>query len=134
MFFAYTGYARIATLGGEVEDPRRTVPRAMGWTVGIAVALYVAVAFAAVGLVGADGLSGTGAPLRHAAEAAGLPFLPLLIGAAALSAMLGALLSQILGLSRMVFAMARRGDLPVALGLVDGRSAVPVRAVLFVGR
>jgi basic amino acid/polyamine antiporter, APA family len=133
LFFAYTGYARIATLGEEVHDPRRTIPRAVIITIVGAIALYSAVALVAVGAAGSAALAATPAPLLVAAEQTGVAWLPLVLAVGGLTAMLGVILSQVLGLSRMVFAMSRRGDLPSSLALVNGRTGVPERAVLAVG-
>jgi APA family basic amino acid/polyamine antiporter len=133
LFFAYTGYARIATLAEEVHDPRRTIPRAIIITIGGAVLLYAAVALVAVGVVGAPALAATTAPLRVVATASGVPGMATIVAIAAVTAMLGVMLSQIVGLSRMVFAMARRGDLPGWLADVHPRYQVPGRAVLAVG-
>ncbi|HYJ80624.1 MAG TPA: APC family permease [Longimicrobiaceae bacterium] len=133
LFFAYTGYARVATLGEEVRDPRRTIPRAILVTVAGVSLLYLAVAVAAVGAGGAARMAGTAAPLAEVAGAVGPRWLEAVVSAGAVCAMLGVLLSQLLGLSRMVFAMARGGDLPEALARVDGRSGAPLRAVLLVG-
>ncbi len=133
LFFAYTGYARIATLGEEVQDPASTIPRAILITIGGAILLYAAVAIVAVGISGAERLSSTGAPLAIVSNDTGLPWLQLVVYAGALAAMLGVILSQILGLSRMVFAMARRGDLPRSLSTVHSRYGVPWRAVLATG-
>jgi APA family basic amino acid/polyamine antiporter len=133
LFFAYTGYARIATLGEEVREPRATIPRAVLITIGVAILLYLAVAAVAVGASGAPALAATSAPLQRAAERAGSSWLPLVVSVGGVTAMLGVILSQILGLSRMVFAMARRGDLPAALAHVHPRHGAPDRAVLLVG-
>ena len=133
LFFAYTGYARVATLGEEVREPRRTIPRAILITVAGTSVLYAAVMAAAVGGAGTDALAGSGAPLAAASEAMGAPWLAAVVSGGAVCAMLGVLLSQLLGLSRMVFAMARRGDLPSVFSAVDGRTGAPRRAVLLVG-
>jgi APA family basic amino acid/polyamine antiporter len=133
LFFAYTGYARVATLGEEVRDPRRTIPRAIVITVAGVSVLYLLVTAAAVGGVGAAVLARTDAPLAEAARAMGMPALETAVSAGAVCAMLGVLLSQLLGLSRMAFAMARRGDLPRPLAAVDATSGAPVRAVMLVG-
>lgn len=133
LFFAYTGYARIATLGEEVRDPRRTIPRAVLITIGSAIVLYFAVAVVAVGVAGAPALAATAAPLQVAAQAAGRPWLAIAVSLGGLTAMLGVILSQLLGLSRMVFAMARRGDLPAPFRHVHARHGTPDRAVLAVG-
>jgi basic amino acid/polyamine antiporter, APA family len=133
LFFAYTGYARIATLAEEVVEPRRTIPRATIITIAGAVFLYFAVAFVAVGAVGAPALAGSGAPLRIAADAFPLPWVATVVSVGGVTAMLGVILSQLLGLSRMSFAMARRRDLPAFLESVHPQYGVPGRAVLAIG-
>lgn len=133
LFFAYTGYARIATLAEEVRDPRRTIPRATIITITGAVLLYLAVAAVAVGAVGAAALASTGAPLRVAAESFRFPWVATMVSVAGVTAMLGVILSQLLGLSRMGFAMARRRDLPALLDHVHPGYGVPGRAVVVIG-
>ena len=133
LFFAYTGYARIATLGEEVREPRRTIPRAILLTLGGSALLYFAVATVAVGAVGAEVLARTASPLQVAARAFGTPAAVWGIAVGGVTAMLGVLLSQLLGISRMIFAMARRRDLPAALERVHPRFGVPDRAILLIG-
>lgn len=133
LFFAYTGYARIATLGEEVHDPARTIPRAVLITIGGALLLYLAVGLAAAGAVPAPELARTTAPLHAVASTVRGPAAALIVSAGGIAAMLGVILSQVLGLSRMVFAMARRGDLPAWLNTVHPRHRTPHRAVLLVG-
>jgi len=133
LFFAYTGYARIATLGEEVREPERTIPRAIIATIAITVVLYIGVTFVALGVAGAAGLADTPAPLLAAARATAVPWLPALVIVGATAAMLGVILSQLLGLSRMAFAMARRRDLPGSLSHVRAGTGVPDRAVVLVG-
>jgi basic amino acid/polyamine antiporter, APA family len=133
LFFAYTGYARIATLGEEVHDPKRTIPRAIMITIGGAVLLYFAVAIVAVGAAGAGGMAASSAPLHLVASEVAAPWVATAVAVGGVTAMLGVILSQLLGLSRMGFAMARRGDLPRFLEHIDERSGVPGRAVLVIG-
>ncbi|MBR9988521.1 MAG: amino acid permease [Gemmatimonadetes bacterium] len=133
LFFAYTGYARIATLAEEVREPKRTIPRATLITIGGAVFLYFAVAIVAVGAIGAERMAATAAPLHVAALEFRYGWVAALISIAGVTAMLGVILSQLLGLSRMGFAMARRGDLPRFLEDVHPRYGVPHRAVLVIG-
>jgi basic amino acid/polyamine antiporter, APA family len=133
LFFAYSGYARIATLGEEVREPKRTIPRAIVITITGAILLYVAVALVAIGTAGAPAMSGTAAPLRVAADRFGIPWAAVVISVGGVTAMLGVILSQLLGLSRMAFAMARRGDLPRFLERVHPDYRVPGRAVLLIG-
>jgi basic amino acid/polyamine antiporter, APA family len=131
VFVAYTGYGRIATLGEEVRDPARTIPRAMVITLAITAVLYIVVTATAVGAAGAPALAEatrtTSAPLEATAPEALRPFIA--IGAA--TAMLGVILNLLLGVSRVVLAMARRTDLPSGLARVEGSS--PRRAVIVTG-
>lgn len=131
VFVAYTGYGRIATLGEEVRDPAHTIPRAIIITLAATIALYLAVTAAAVGQAGAAALGAaareTSAPLELLAPAAVRP----IVAIGAITAMLGVLLNLLLGISRVVLAMARRGDLPKALAHVHDGS--PRRAVLLTG-
>ena len=133
LFFAYTGYARVATLGEEVHDPRRTIPRAILITILGALGLYAAVATVAVATVGSEALAATAAPLRVAAESFGIPGVAMTVAIAGITAMLGVILSQLLGLSRMAFAMARRRDLPAFLERIDPNTGVPRAAVVVIG-
>lgn len=137
LFVAYTGYGRVATLGEEVRDPARSIPRAIVWTVVASLAVYAAVATVAVGAVGPQALAqatrARGAPLEAAAQALGMGGVARLLAAGAVTAMLGVLLNLVLGLSRVALAMARRGDLPRALAAVDPRRSSPRRAVLLTG-
>ena len=133
LFFAYTGYARIATLAEEVRDPKQVIPRAIMLTIGGAVVLYAAVAVVAAGAIGAAAMSETAAPLFSAAVAFPYPAVAHLVAVGGVTAMLGVILSQLLGLSRVAFAMARRGDLPATLEHVHPKYEVPDRAVLLVG-
>jgi APA family basic amino acid/polyamine antiporter len=133
LFFAYTGYARIATLAEEVREPKRTIPRAIVMTLGGAVLLYFAVAIVALGAVGAARMAESAAPLHVAALAFPYPWVATVVSVGGVTAMLGVILSQLLGLSRMSFAMARRGDLPRRLAHVHPRYGVPGRAVLLIG-
>lgn len=137
MFVAYTGYGRIATLGEEVRDPRRSIPRAMIVTLLATAGIYAAVAFVAVAAAGADTLAeatqAATAPLEVIARGFGVPGTSWLVAVGAITAMLGVLLNLLLGLSRVVLAMARRGDLPSIFARVDTQRASPVAAVLLVG-
>ena len=137
MFVAYTGYGRIATLGEEVREPRRTIPLAIIVTLLISALLYISVSLVAVGAVGADVLAeftaATAAPLEEVARTFSGPVLPRLLAAAAITAMLGVLLNLVLGLSRVLLAMARRADAPAALARIEERSRSPRSAVLAVG-
>ncbi|WP_460303802.1 APC family permease [Actinocorallia aurea] len=133
LFFAFAGYARIATLGEEVRDPARTIPRAVPLALGITLAVYAAVAVSVLSVLGPDGLARAEAPLVDAVRAAGADRLAPVVRAGAAVAALGALLALILGVSRTVLAMARDRRLPHALAAVHPRFQVPHRAELAVG-
>jgi basic amino acid/polyamine antiporter, APA family len=133
LFFAFTGYARIATLAEEVRDPGRNIPLAIAITIGGAVLLYGAVALVAVGSIGTAAMAETAAPLYVAAQAFPARWVATVVAIGGITAMLGVILSQLLGLSRMAFAMARNGDLPAGLAYVHPRFGSPARAVLLIG-
>lgn len=133
MFFAFAGYARIATLGEEVRDPARTIPRAIGIALTITLAVYALVALSLLAVLGPTELARSSAPLAQAVQACGADgFAPVVRVAAAVAA-LGSLLSLILGVSRTTLAMARDGYLPASLSQVHPQYAVPHRAEVAVG-
>lgn len=128
LFFAFAGYARIATMGEEVRDPARTIPKAIPIALGITLAIYLAVALSALAAAGPQVLARADAPLAAAIHAAGAgPLAPVVrIGAAVAS--LGTLLALIAGVGRTSLAMARNGDLPSWLAAVHPRYLVPHHA------
>jgi len=128
LFFAFAGYARIATLGEEVRDPARTIPRAVGVALAVVLVVYALVAFALLAALGPDRLGAAAAPLALV-----VPGLGWLVRIGAAVAALGALLALILGVSRTGFAMARDGHFPHRLAAVHPRHRVPHRAELAVG-
>lgn len=135
LFFAFAGYARIATLGEEVTDPRRTLPRAIAVALGVVLATYAVVGVVLVGVLGTDGLAASTRPVADAAAALGADgFVPVVV-TAAVAAALASGLGVLLGLSRTTFAMARDGVLPRPLAHLGGPpdDARPVRAQLVVG-
>ncbi len=137
MFVAYTGYGRIATMGEEVHDPRRVIPRAIMITLVLTMVLYGTVAIVGVGAVGAGALSNTvdtqAAPLELAAEQFNIPLVAQIVGIGAITAMLGVLLNLILGLSRVLLAMGRRRDMPAITARLDAQGATPYVAVMIMG-
>jgi APA family basic amino acid/polyamine antiporter len=133
LFFAFAGYARIATLGEEVRNPARTIPRAVPIALGITLVLYAAVAVAVLTVLGPKGLAEAPAPLSDAVRAAGADWLVPVVRVGGAVAALGSLLALILGVSRTTLAMARDRHLPHALAAVQPKSQVPHRAELAVG-
>jgi APA family basic amino acid/polyamine antiporter len=137
MFVAYTGYGRIATLGEEVRDPERVIPLAIVITLLASMLLYVAVTVTAVGNVGTESFAtitaDTSAPLEVIASGFGLPGASWLLAVGAMTALFGVLLNLILGLSRVMLAMGRRLDMPVAVARVSKSGRTPEIAVVTVG-
>lgn len=137
MFVAYTGYGRIATLGEEVKEPRRTIPKAIIVTLIVTAILYILVAVVAIGSFGADRFADApgaqATPLQLAARAMDRPWLAGLVAVGAVTAMLGVLLNLIIGLSRVVLAMGRQGDLPPLFARLSRDGTAPAAAVILVG-
>jgi APA family basic amino acid/polyamine antiporter len=133
LFFAFAGYARIATLGEEVRDPARTIPRAIPLALGVVLVVYAAVAIAAIAALGPAGLAKSVAPLTDVVRVSGAEWMVPVVGAGAAVAALGSLLALILGVSRTSLAMARDGHLPRVLAAVHPRYKVPHRTELTIG-
>lgn len=135
LFFAFAGYARIATLGEEVRDPGRTIPRAVVLALTLAVVVYAAVGVTVLAVLGPDGVAASSTPLAAAAEAGapGAPWVGALVRAGAVAAALGALLALVAGISRTALAMARDDELPRWLAAVHPRWHVPHHAEVAVG-
>lgn len=137
MFVSYTGYGRIATLGEEVRNPRQTIPKAVITTLALTMVLYVSVALVGIGSVGAQTLGNITreqvAPLEIAARRFPFPGSALILAVGAVTATLGVLLNLILGLSRVLFAMGRRRDMPNLVARLDASSKTPSVAVLIMG-
>jgi basic amino acid/polyamine antiporter, APA family len=132
LFFAFAGYARIATLGEEVRDPEHTIPKAIPLALGITVVLYAAVAVASLLAAGPDALAASTAPVATAVKLAGAAWAEPVVRVGAAIASLGALLALIAGIGRTSLAMARHGDLPGWLATVHPRYRVPGHAELAV--
>lgn len=134
MFVAYTGYGRIATLGEEIRDPKRNIPIAIITTLVASLVLYVSVAWVAIAVAGPELLGSAtpsqAAPLEVVAQRFTHPETRYVIAVGAVTSMLGVLINLVLGLSRVVLAMGRRGDLPRCFARLDesGRTA-PTAAI-----
>lgn len=143
LFFAFAGYARLATLGEEVRDPERTIPRAVTISFVVVTALYLLVALAVSRTLPADVASSSDRALADAVDTLGHPALSTVVAATAVVAAGGALLSLLGGVSRTVLAMARDRHLPTPLARESSRgvpawaqvavSLVVVSALPFVG-
>jgi APA family basic amino acid/polyamine antiporter len=128
LFFAFAGYARIATLGEEVRDPARTIPRAIPLALFLTVAIYTVIGITALLAAGPARLADSAAPLVTAIEVAGVGKIAVVVRLGAIVASLGALLALIAGIGRTSLAMARNHDLPDWLAAVHPRHRVPHHA------
>ena len=128
LFFAFAGYARIATMGEEVREPKRTIPRAISIALGITIIIYAVIAVTLLAALGPDGVAATPTPLADAVNAGALAWAAPVVRVGAAVASLGALLALIAGLGRTSLAMAREHDLPHWLSAVHPRYKVPHRA------
>ncbi|UJW36665.1 APC family permease [Saccharothrix sp. AJ9571] len=129
LFFAFAGYARVATLGEEVRDPARTLPRAIPLALGITLVVYAVLAVALLLQLGPATLAASTDPVAQASPG----WLSPVVRVSASIAALGALLALVLGVSRTTLAMARDGHLPRGLAAVHPKFGVPHRAEIAVG-
>lgn len=133
LFFAFAGYARIATLGEEVRDPARVIPRAIPIALTVTLCVYATVAVAVLVAAGPEVLAASTTPLAAAIEGGSWDGVVPLVRVGAAVASLGVLLSLLAGVSRTAFAMAAARDLPRRLAHVDPRHHVPDVAEIAVG-
>ena len=128
LFFAFAGYARLATLGEEVRDPQVTIPRAIPIALGIVVAIYAVVLTATLLAIGPEEMGRAAAPLAAAVDAGRWSALTPVVRVGAAIAAAGVLLSLLAGISRTTLSMARRRELPGVLDAVHPVHRTPYRA------
>lgn len=137
MFVAFTGYGRIATLGEEVVQPQITIPQAIIVTLVVSSLLYIAVGLVGVAAAGSQTMAAAttrqAAPLEVIATQFEVPWVPQIVAIGAVTAMLGVLLNLILGLSRVLLAMGRRGDMPRSFATISASGSTPTVAVIVIG-
>ncbi|RPI97605.1 MAG: amino acid permease [Candidatus Aminicenantes bacterium] len=133
IFFAYAGFARVAIVADEIEEPQKNVPRATLISIFISTAVYLIVTVAAVGGAGSALLAGSGSPLADALRSMGLAFGARLVALGGLAAAGSVALAAVLGVSRLAQVMARNGELPAFIGRSGGRGAAPRNAILIGG-
>ena len=132
MFFAFAGYARIATFGEEVIEPDRTIPWAIPRALGAVLALYLIIAVIVMTSSSPSEISGLVAPLAFIVESSALSSVSWLVAIGAGVACFGVLLNLIPGVARTTLALARRHELPVWFSAVSAQRALPLRAELAV--
>ena len=133
IFFAYTGFARITIMAEEVREPEVTIPRSIYLALGISTLIYLLVSIVAIGLAGAPAMAHSGSPLADAMAVTGYSWAVLLVAAGAMIATASVLLTTIMGISRIVFSMARNHDLPPLLERVHPRFRTPHYAIFITG-
>jgi APA family basic amino acid/polyamine antiporter len=133
IFFAYGGFARVAVVAEEVKDAKRNVPRAILISLAISTVFYIIVGIVAIGLVGAPALSNSNSPLNVAMNATGNATAVYLISAGGLLATASVLLTSILGVSRVAYAMSKRRDIPQTFGKLHPKFNTPYYSVWFLG-
>jgi APA family basic amino acid/polyamine antiporter len=133
IFFAYTGFARVTIMAEEVKEPEKTIPRSIYLALGISTVIYILVSLVAVGIAGTPALAQSGSPLADAIRVTGSPEAVLLISLGAMIATASVLLTTIMGISRIVFAMARNNDLPQFLSRISPRFSTPHYAIWITG-
>lgn len=133
IFFAYTGFARVTIMAEEVKEPEKTIPRSIYLALGISTVIYILVSLVAVGIAGTPALAQSGSPLAGAIRVTGSPESVLLISLGAMIATASVLLTTIMGISRIVFAMARNNDLPQFLSRISPRFSTPHYAIWITG-
>ncbi|MDH5482152.1 MAG: amino acid permease [Candidatus Bathyarchaeota archaeon] len=133
IFFAYGGFARVAVIAEEIKDPKHNVPRAIILSLAISTIVYILVGIVAVGLVGAQQLAQSNSPLKDAISQTGTGAAVYIVSLGGLLATASVLLTSILGVSRMAYAMARRKDLPQALGALHKKYYTPYNSLWIIG-
>ena len=132
MFFAFAGYARIATFGEEVIEPERTIPWAIPRALGAVLALYLVIALVVLISAPTSVISALVAPLSFIVESSALSGVSWLVAIGAGTACFGVLLNLIPGVARTTLALARRHELPAWFSVVSEQRGLPIRAELTV--
>jgi APA family basic amino acid/polyamine antiporter len=133
IFFAYTGFGRAAVVAEEVKDAKRNVPKALLLSLAVSTIIYVLVGIVAVGLVGSNALADSNSPLAEAISATGSPLAMHVVSFGGLLATASVLLTAVLGVSRMAYSMARRGDMPQVLAKLNPKFCTPHYSIWAVG-
>jgi APA family basic amino acid/polyamine antiporter len=130
VFFAFTGFARVTLLSEEVQDAQKNVPRSIMLALLISTIVYLAVGFVAVGLVGAEKLKDSASPLATAISIIGTGITSQVVSVGGLIATASVLLTTILGVSRLGYAMAQKNELPRVFGTLHRKFETPYVAIL----
>ncbi len=134
IFFAYIGFGRPATAAEEIKDPERTVPRSIILSLALSTVIYVLIGIVSVGLMPYQKLATSGSPIADAAEyGIKIHWVKLFVSFAAIVATTSVLLTTLIGVSRVSFAMARNGDLPKFFSKIHTKFGTPHMTILISG-
>lgn len=133
IFFAFIGFARVTIMAEEIKNPEKTIPTSIFLALGISIVIYVLVSVVAIGLISAPELAQSGSPLADAIRVTGSPWAILLISFGAMIATASVLLTTIMGISRIIFAMARNDDLPKFLCHIHPNCHTPHYSIVITG-
>ena len=129
IFFAFTGFSRITTVGDEVKNPEKNIPKAIIISIIISSVLYAVVAVVAIGLIPSSSLASASAPLSAAIKVLHNPYLIVIIAIGGITATAGVVLTGILGTSRVLYAMGRDREIPERFGKID-KFGTPIYSIL----
>ncbi|MGW4533949.1 amino acid permease [Nocardia sp. NPDC004340] len=133
VFFSFIGFDAASTAGEEAKNPQRDLPRAIIISLGIVTLMYVLVALTAVGAVGVDDVSSSGASLATVLDqVTGRGWPATILAAGAVIAIASVVLTVLYGQTRILVAMSRDGLMPNVLSRV-GQKRVPTINTLIVG-
>ena len=133
IFFAFSGFARVSIIAGEVREAAKNVPKAILLSLGISSIVYILVGFVAVGVAGAQTLGNSNSPLADAFKSTGDIFASRIVSFGALIATTTVLLTTIFGVSRMIYSMTENNELPLAMGKLHSRFDTPYVAIWMSG-
>ena len=134
IFFAYTGFGRPATAAEEIKDPTRTIPRSIVLSLVLSSIVYILVGIVSIGLVPYQQLANSGSPLSDAIFfGTRIQWLKVFVSFAAIVATVSVLLTTVIGVSRVSFAMARDSLLPKFLSKTHDKFATPYLAIFVSG-
>ena len=130
VFFAFIGFDEVITLAEETRNPTKVIPTALLAALGISTLLYVAVAVAAVSVIGAEALADSSRPLADVmAHVLGGRAESLVAGIALITTMNTSLLA-LTAASRLTYGMADTGALPRSVATLTRHTRVPVVAIV----
>ena len=130
-FFAFVGFEDMANIAEEVKDPVRTMPKAIIWTLVLAILLYVGTTTAVLVSVPIETLATSAAPLSLVFQAAPVSVRQVFAVVAIIATVNGVLIQMIMA-SRVLYGLADRGQLPAPLAMVSRTTQTPVTATIAV--